>query len=55
MLFRLFKEDRCRLVEVKIREEGDCAEKLFGNRELSREVLLILLCSVEGALVFGIS
>ncbi|KAH7696956.1 hypothetical protein AAVH_35964, partial [Aphelenchoides avenae] len=47
--YELFEEHGCHLVEVNIREMGDCPEKLFENHDhkLVKSVL-ILLCSVEG-------
>ncbi|KAH7701493.1 hypothetical protein AAVH_31373, partial [Aphelenchoides avenae] len=45
----LFQEDGCHLVDVVIREEDYCGGQLFGNSDaMSLEVVLILLCSVEG-------
>ncbi|KAH7693884.1 hypothetical protein AAVH_39076, partial [Aphelenchoides avenae] len=49
MLLRLFREDGCQLVEVDIKDVGNCSEKLFGEHDqLFKKDLLILLCSVEG-------
>ncbi|KAH7721549.1 hypothetical protein AAVH_11010 [Aphelenchoides avenae] len=44
----LFQEDGCHLIDVKIREMDYCGGQLFGDSESTDELLLILLCSVEG-------